>query len=135
MEKPYPEVLGEWVRTDGASRPDRNLVAFLAVRDEVREAVAAGYSVAAIWRNLHAKKRIEVCYETFRRNVNRYVRQTSVGSPSVKRMASSTYPAQSKPGPAPPKMSSTTSPAPRTKSPGAIPGFTFNPKPNKEDLI
>ncbi|MDO9013673.1 MAG: TraK family protein, partial [Polynucleobacter sp.] len=49
MAKTYPEQLGEWVKRRESTQRDKNLVAFLAVRDDVKAAVEAGYSVKTVW--------------------------------------------------------------------------------------
>ena len=48
MAKSYPEQLAEWVKRRESTKRDKNLVAFLAVRDDVKLAVDAGYAVKTI---------------------------------------------------------------------------------------
>lgn len=117
MGKNYPDQLGDWISRRPATTRDRNLVAFLAVRDDVCAALAAGYNVKTIWSNLHESKRIAVSYSAFRRYIKRFATQ----APS----------AISAPPP--------TSPAPSAHRPSSKPdkpsGFFFNPTPNKEELL
>ena len=51
MPKSYPEELAEWVKKREATRPrqDKNVVAFLALKSDVQDAIAAGYSLLTIW--------------------------------------------------------------------------------------
>jgi hypothetical protein len=133
MSKTYPEVLADWVKREDASRPDRNIVAFLAVREEVREAVDAGYSITAIWKNMRADGRIAASYETFRRHMKRYLRPVSEAA-SAALPPTSTSKDGANPAQAALRLPGAAA-KPQTKSPDAISGFTFNPKPNLEDLI
>src|SRR5450830_448894 len=124
MSKTYPEALGEWVAKGEASRPDRNLVAFMAVRDELRAAVEAGYSVKAIWRNMGADGRVVASYYTFRRHMNRYLRPSESADRAVPTLLSAN---RERPGLSPEagnyrRVDSTS----KTTLTDAIPGFTFN---------
>lgn len=116
MAKNYTEELGEWIKQKDSSKRNKNLVAFLAIKNDVKEAIDAGFAVKIIWANLVDSKRITFSYETFLNYVNRYLRhpqKTSTPSSSSKI---------------------------KTKKPdkpeeSATPGFTFNPIPNKKDLF
>lgn len=132
MAKTYPEQLGEWVKRRESTQRDKNLVAFLAVRDDVKAAVEAGYAVKTVWANMHESKRIEFGYDTFLNYVNRLIRR-----PQVDQAATLT-----EPGSAATTDSSSTKPkagikktAAKTTKPEAPAGFTFNPVPNKEELL
>lgn len=128
MSKTYPEVLGDWVKRGEASRPDRNLVAFLAVREEVRAAVEAGYSIKSIWKNMREGGRIVASYDTFRRYMKRYLRPVAEANYAAlpPNSASRLAPKSTQKGT---RSRNASSPS-KTKSPDVIPGFTFNPKPN-----
>mgnify|MGYP006173640119 CR=1 FL=1 len=56
MASRYADELAEWVSARPAPRPrqDRSLVAFLAVKEDVRAALEAGYAMKTIWAHLHA---------------------------------------------------------------------------------
>lgn len=117
MGKNYPDQLGDWVIRRAATTRNRNLVAFLAVRDDVCAAIAAGYNVKTIWSNLHESKRIAVSYSAFRRYVKRFATQVPVAisvPPPI-------LPTQSQHGP--------------SSQPDKPSGFIFNPTPNKEELL
>ena len=62
MPKSYPEELAEWVKKREATRPrqDKNVVAFLALKSDVQDAIAAGYSLLTIWEHLHEKGRSRI---------------------------------------------------------------------------
>lgn len=74
MKKNYPEQLGEWIQQKKSTQRNKNLVAFLAVSDDVKLAIESGFSVKTIWDNLHELKRIEFGYNTFLNYVNRQIR-------------------------------------------------------------
>ena len=74
MDTNYPEQLGEWVRQQKSSQRDRNLVAFLAIQNEVKAALDAKYPVKTVWKNMQESKKINVGYEMFLRYVNRLIR-------------------------------------------------------------
>lgn len=133
MAKAYSELLGEWVKQRASSQRDRNLVAFLGVRDDVREALSAGYSVATIWAHMHEERRVLFGYDTFLSHVNRHIRleprdvagidPATVTPPPIGR------PARQK------KAATQGAAGPQAKAPDAVPGFTFNAAPKVEDLI
>jgi hypothetical protein len=118
MGKNYPDQLGDWVRQRAATTRDKNLVAFLAVRDDVRAALDAGFAAKTVWSNLHESKRIAVSYTAFLRYVRKFLDQAAV-SPLASQ-APSTLPDGSS----------------RHITPPAKPaGFVFNPTPKKEELL
>lgn len=133
MAKSYPEQLAEWVKRRESTKRDKNLVAFLAVRDDIKLAVDAGYAVKTIWANMHEEKRVAFGYDTFLNYVNRYIRLKS------SRPADS-MPAKTDPQPAiergrQDQKIAPKSPAPKVKAPDRTTGFSFNPEPNVKDLI
>ncbi len=119
MTKEYPEQLGAWLRRRETTRRDRNLAAFLAAADDVRAALVSGYPIKTIWSNLFESKRIAFRYDAFLRYVHRYIFCPEGSSPYAldeKQQAQKTIAA--------------TSPKPAVHA-----GFTFNPVPNKEELL
>jgi hypothetical protein len=128
MTTDYSSELGEWVRRRESSRREKNVVAFLAVRDDVKVAIEAGFSSRTIWRNLQEQGRLAFGYNTFLNYVNRYIRQASGASvPVTKNKPAASLPAQ-------PASALRPGSAPR-KSQEGMPGFAFNAAPRKEDLI
>jgi hypothetical protein len=131
MNKNYLEQLGEWVKRRKSTQRDRNLVAFLAIRDDVKAALDASYSVKTVWANMQECKRTEVGYEVFLHYVNRLIRHPiadhSATAPNL-RLSAPLGPVGQKLGPgAPSAMKATKEAAPA--------GFVFDPVPRKEDLV
>jgi hypothetical protein len=133
MAKDYSEQLGDWVKRRTSTRRDKNLVAFLAVRDDVKVAVDAGFAVKTVWANMVESKRVEFGYDTFLNYVNRLIRRPQMhqGSSAVKIDAMNTRSQRTE---ALQKVL-TNPPVKTTKPPDAIDGFTFNATPRKEDLL
>lgn len=125
MAKSFLDELAEWVSKRKAKKPrqDKHVVAFLAVKSDVKAALDAGYSMKTIWEYMRETGRLEYRYETFTQHVKRYIKAPQ---------------AQPAPGgqKAGEKGSSTTPPATQEKSrPPQIGGFTFDATPKKEDLL
>ena len=127
MNKPYPEQLGEWLKGGKPAQRDQYLVAFLAVSDDVRAALAAGFSMCSIWRHLHALGRIPFCYDTFLKHVHRM--QKSSGQAPEHGSLPYRQPGQQARPALPAKDGKASAPRP------APAGFTFNPVPSKEELL
>jgi hypothetical protein len=126
MAKSYTDELAEWVKRRDASRPrqDRNVVAFLAVRHDVRTAMAAGYALKTIWEHLLETGKIAYRYETFLKHVRRHIRQEPPSPPAA--------------GKSEPETGAIRKPQPDPLVKSAVPevrGFAFDAKPKKEDLI
>jgi hypothetical protein len=133
MAKTYSDELDEWLKRRQSTKPDQNLAAFRAVRDDVKEALEAGYTITAIWQNLYESKRIDSNYDTFSRYISRHIRCKHVKPADV---------APTLPNPRPDKMPQSKVPKTALKvqlapvqPPATPPGFTFNSTPKKEDLI
>lgn len=129
----YLDNLAEWVRQRESTtrKQDKNLVAFLAIKDDVRLAIEAGYSLRTIWEHLHECGKIAYRYETFLRHVHRHIKGSMVA-----RQKGGTAPAPSarevEQAPVAPKPKPETPASPR--KPEAT-GFTFNPVPNPSELV
>ncbi|GAB2862023.1 hypothetical protein GCM10027277_33230 [Pseudoduganella ginsengisoli] len=76
MNKRFTDQIGEWVKQHEECRRDGNLVAFLAVRNDVGAARRASYTVKIIWKHMQAHQRIDFSYDTFRRYVHCLIRDT-----------------------------------------------------------
>ena len=123
MAKTYTEELTEWARCNGLPLRNIHRVTFLAVQEDVRSALSAGHSMRTIWRNLRELGRIGFSYNTFRIYVDRHISKPSVQAPSPAALQGSLALAKAN------AINSTTV----TRS--GPPGFSFNPIPNKEELI
>jgi hypothetical protein len=129
MAKSYPKQLVDWVNKRDSQRRDRNVVRFLAVREDVKFALGAGFAVRTIWKNMCEGGRIDFGYDTFLKYVRRYVRSETEKNdrginPGLLKKKVELKPFPKKAGP------SADAPAP-----APIRGFSFNPSVKKEDLI
>jgi IS30 family transposase len=126
MAKSYSEQLAEWVKQrPQRARRDKNLVAFLAVKGDVTEAVEQGWAAKTIWAHMREQKRVAFSYDTFLNYIKKYVRQPAVQSPP---RTAAPPPAQAAPRPQSVR-------APPSDTNGQKAGFTFHAAPNKEELI
>jgi hypothetical protein len=133
MAKSYPEQLGDWVNRRTSTRRDKNLVAFLAVRDDVRVAVDAGFAVKTVWANMIESKRVDFGYDTFLNYVNRLIRRPQVNQASSTAKPDATNTRSQHTGP--PRRNLANPSVKASKAPDSIDGFTFNATPRKEDLL
>jgi hypothetical protein len=136
MAKPYNEQLAEWVRQRTQSaRRDRNRVAFLAVKEDVREALDEGWPVKTIWAHMTEQQRIGFGYDTFLVYVKRYLRPAA--EPTARRTRRPGAPPLAAKNPPPPERTlSETAHAPvHAPVEDKLPVFTFNAAPNREELI
>ncbi|WP_171985374.1 TraK family protein [Burkholderia cenocepacia] len=81
MTKNFPDELAAWVaQRRNAAKHKRNeyLVSFLAVRNDVIEATAAGYALKTIWEHMQATGRVSFRYETFLKYVRRHIANSSL---------------------------------------------------------
>lgn len=137
MAKSYNEQLTEWVRQRTQSaRHDRNRVAFLAVKEDVREALDQGWPVKTIWAHMIEQQRIGFGYDTFLVYVKRYVRPAA--EPAARRTRRPRAPRLGPgnllpPGPTESETAHASVHAPPVED--KLPGFTFNAAPNREELI
>lgn len=137
MAKSYTKQLTEWVRqTRPSVRRHRNRVAFMAVKNDVREALEKGWPVKTIWAHMVEQKRIECGYDTFLVYVKRHMTATTE-PPGANR---SSQP----PGPSlateagrsgQPKAETTLCKDEVSHGPEPMSGFSFKAAPNREELI
>lgn len=124
--KSFREELATWVaQRDQATRPKRkeSLAAFLAVRPDVAEAIAAGYALKTVWEHLHEAGRLSFRYETFLKHVRRHI----------------TNPEAERNKPTSVRRSNGRESKPihelRKVEPTGIPGFHYNPRMEDKDII
>lgn len=117
--------LDEWIRTSASSRRDRNVVAFLAIREEVKAGLEAGHAATTLFAYMRDGGRVSFCYDTFLKYVHRYIRQQNeAASIGVQRTQAF------------PRTNGNAVPPAKAKSkPNENIGFNFNPVVNKDDLI
>lgn len=124
MKRRHNESLDEWASRRTSSRSEKNLVALLAVRDDIQAGLDAGYAIRTVWRYLHENGQVPCKYDAFLSFVHRHIR--SARATKVKK---------SPPVPARNFSAAAPKPAMQKDSSDEIRGFTFNPVPRKEDLI
>ncbi|WP_322075507.1 TraK family protein [Burkholderia cenocepacia] len=148
MTKSYPDELAEWVksRVSKRRRRDEAAVAFLAVKADVEAAQAAGYALFTIWEHMSDTGKVTFSYETFRTHARRFIKAQG-GAPApveaaipVRESAGSsrsTRRSQEGKTPRPPGSASpaTSGDSKTHEKPAPMPGFSFNAKPNSEDLL
>ncbi|WP_298236545.1 TraK family protein [uncultured Azohydromonas sp.] len=124
----YVEELAAWVQDQPPKRrgQDTNAVAFLAVREDVEAAIAAGFPLTTIWRHLHETRRLGFRYDTFLKYVRKHVRRDAPAAPAQSVAASPPCPAPvSSPVPPPePRRTGTT-----------VPGFRFTAATDPKELF
>ncbi len=132
MTKTLSSRIAERTGLKNPVRGATNRAAFLAVRLDVEHALNDGWPVKTIWETLFEEGKITCSYQAFRGYVNRLI-LSSTDSPKNKKPASldsvSIEPEQTN-EPKQPVEEQTNPPLLH-----GLPGFVFNPTPNKEDLI
>ena len=78
MGKGCLDELSEWLdshpkKKEGLSKSGK--IAFLAVKDDVKTALDAGYPMSLVWEYMSDAGKLKCGYEVFRRHVHRYIRQ------------------------------------------------------------
>lgn len=111
--KTLSERIAERARVKSASAPHSNRAIVLALRADIQQALDDGWSVLAVHQTLHDEGRVTFSYQAFRRYVNQI--HLSRTSPEKRRRKQAG------------KTAFKSSVAP-------VPGFSFNPSPNKEEL-
>lgn len=131
MAKRYTEELAEWVKQRAATRPrqDKSLVAFLAVREDIHEAIDAGYALKTIWEHLHEKGKISYRYETFLKHVNKHIKGKKVHLTAPAKQPTSDRPLAATTQKTQSKVREAVIEKPKTD------GFSFNATPKKEELL
>lgn len=129
MATSYTDQLAKWIIEKKSPSRNKNLVAFLAVKSDIKEALDAGYSVKTVWANMHELKRIDVGYDAFLNYVNRHIRKP-LGHPLV---------SQTEPNSSAHEKECESTPDeehnPKKNKHGTISGFKFNPIPNAKELF
>ncbi|MBP8170661.1 hypothetical protein CJF35_21345 [Pseudomonas lundensis] len=133
MAKRLTERIAAQMQAQKPARSGQNRAAFLALRDDITEALADGWPVKTIWQTLHEEGKISFGYDAFISYVNRLIRapestpEPITSAPQKAKPASSTTQKTA--------ASPATPAAPTSSKPGEIPGFRFNPMPDPENLL
>ena len=112
--KTLSERIAERAREKSACAPHSNRAIILALRNDIQQALDDGWSVLAVYQTLYDEGRVIFSYQAFRRYVNRI---------HLGKLAT-----EKRPPKQPNKTAFKSSAAPAT-------GFSFNPTPNKEELL
>ncbi|EPI9345916.1 TraK family protein [Escherichia coli] len=86
MGNDYLADLQKWVAEKkglNGSSANTARVVFLAIRDDVKKAIDAGYALTTIWEHMHDTGRVTTSYETFRRHVKRYIYEYKAAAASA----------------------------------------------------
>lgn len=99
----------------------KNKVEFLALREDISEALEKGWSITVIWETLREEGGFTATYNTFRLYVLKYLNgqkpgyaQKDANNQQPKRLAVNQD---------------------KEKKPTAMPSFTYNPIPNLNELL
>ena len=104
----------------------KNRAIFLALREDIKEAMIDGWALKQIYRTLHTQKKITFSYQTFVNYANDLILKPKPSLVIIKQEANSNTPGQEQ----------TVQPTvPKHKKSYELPGFTFDPIAKKEDLI
>lgn len=129
----FLEELAKWATgTRQTIKPRRKetLAAFLAVREDVKAATAAGYALKTIWEHMHETGRVSFRYETFLRHVRRHI--TNAPPERSKQQAPVKSEVQAKGGDESKPQALT---EPKKSGAPSLGRFNFDPTPNKEELL
>ena len=119
-------------------RAGKNRAAFLAVRDEVRQALDDGWPVKDVWETLYEEGAIAFRYDAFIGYVKKLIRQPATvtlpvpvvqEAPARPATPAKTPAAKPKPTPAP------TTPAPVVTKPSTPASFSFDSTPGTAALL
>jgi hypothetical protein len=130
MAKNYTDELAGWVRQHAEKKrlQDSAAVAFVAVKADVTAAMDAGYALTTIWEHMHETGKLKCGYETFRKHVHRFIQSPAAELPATRAQI----------GAAKNDVTGGAAKQPKTPKKNETPrmsGFTFDPTPNKEDLL
>ena len=109
----------------------KNRSAFLALRDDIKEAMTDGWALKQIYRTLHTQQKITCSYQTF---VN-YANELILKPKQVSNTATPPNLVNQGTKQTPEQIANLNNTETRIKKLPALPGFIFNPIANKEDLI
>jgi hypothetical protein len=120
MKKNLSARIAERAAKKKPSRNAQNRAAFLALREDIKQALNDGWPVKTIWETLHEEGKITFSYQAFRGYVNRII---------LLAKAAQTPPAEG-------KIDAKLVPEEKSpKPPAGISGFKFDSTPSKEDII
>ncbi|HAU0968754.1 TPA: conjugal transfer protein TraK [Legionella pneumophila] len=101
----------------------KNKVEFLALKDDISEALEKGWPMIAIWETLRDEGSFTASYNTFRLYVLEYLNGQKTG-----------YSQKDSPYPKPKKLVNKNA-VKKSNATNEIKGFTYNPIPNIDELL
>ena len=114
MGSSFSERIAKNQRNKKGTDNSKNKVAFLALKQDIASALSDGWPMKAIWETLSLEKSISFSYKTFCQYVSRFIEISH--KPQTQENTKEDEKAKS-------------------KAKNEIRGFTFNPKPNLEELL
>ncbi|WP_367154080.1 TraK family protein [Methylomonas sp. HYX-M1] len=121
-EKPLSECLADWVLQNKQNARGYNRALFMRLRDEIKQALDDGWTVAQIYRLLYEEGKVPFSYQAFRLYANSLILNPGQTRRQAKGDKPET-PQAEKPEPA------------AKQAADKVKGFVWNPNPNKEDLV
>lgn len=112
--KTLSERIAERACEKSACAPHANRAVILALRNDIQQALDDGWSVLAVYHTLYDESRVTFSYQAFRRYVNRI----HLGKLATEKRL--------------PRQPNETA---LERSAAPVTGFSFNPSPNKEELL
>jgi hypothetical protein len=109
-----------------------NRSAFLALRPDIKDAMADGWNVMSIWETLHDEGKVSFGYEAFRKYVNRLILLPTTVVVTTERGEANS---QNEPTVEIGQQSIKPLPIMTAAQPHPNGGFVFDPEPKKEDLF
>lgn len=131
MQKTLSTRIAERTGLKTPTRNAKNRASFLVLRPDIEQALNDGWPVKTIWETLHEEGKITFSYQAFRGYVNRLILSSNKGEntpPSIPSKPESEINNNTKQVLEPNKTTTKT-------TPGTLPGFTYNPVPNLEELF
>ena len=107
----------------------KNRSAFLALRNDIKEAILDGWALKQIYRTLHTQQKISFSYQTFVNYANELILKYKQAQNATKILNQCTKQET------PEQQANLNNTETRIKKPPELPGFIFNPIAKKEDLI
>ncbi len=101
----------------------KNKVEFLALKDDISEALEKGWPMTAIWETLRDEGSFTASYNTFRLYILEYLNGQKPG-----------YSQKDSPSPKPKKLFNKNA-VEKSNATKEIKGFTYNPIPNIDELL
>ena len=110
-------------------RNGQNRVTFLAMREDVKQAIDDGWPVKTIWETLHEEGKVSFSYQAFIGYANRLILSSSASRTTVSTPMAVDSRIGKQRNPATAQATEKNPEGPATS------GFTFNRTPKKEDLL